>query len=73
MDHDLAQLFAAVVSARVADRQARGRLRWDGPFRSDAYRLASSLRAYASALESYRLPVPPVIRDELRLRSGLPL
>lgn len=71
-DHDLSQLFAEVISARAADRQARGRLRWDDPFRSDAYRLALSLRAYARALEAYRLPVPPVIRDELRLRSGLP-
>ncbi|GAA1156214.1 hypothetical protein GCM10009630_62760 [Kribbella jejuensis] len=73
VNHDLSRLFAAVTSARVADRQARGRLRWDDPFRPDAYRLASSLRAYARALEGYRLPVPPVIRDELRLRSGLPL
>ena len=73
VDHDLARLLAEVVSARAADRQARGRPRWDDPFRRDAHRLASSLRAYAGALERYRLPVPPVIRDELRLRSGLPL
>lgn len=70
-DRVLLHLFAEVVSARQADREQRGRPRWEGP--NDTYRLAFSLRAYARALEWYRLPVPPVIRDELRLRSGLPL
>lgn len=67
---DLLYLFAEIRSARVADRRARG-MRQDGTPRSDAARLTSSLRAYARALEQYRLPVPPVIRDELRLRGSL--
>jgi|tagenome__1003787_1003787.scaffolds.fasta_scaffold20946742_5 hypothetical protein len=71
-DHDLSHLFDEVVAARAADRRARGPRRPDDPFRSDARRLAVSLGAYANALERYRLPVPPAIRDELRLRSGLP-
>ncbi|TCC32304.1 hypothetical protein [Kribbella sindirgiensis] len=71
-DHDLHCLFDEITSARVADRQARGQRRPDTPSRRDTARLALSLVAYARALERYRLPVPPVIRDELRLRSGLP-
>lgn len=71
-DHDLLYLFAEIRSARAADRQARGQRRPNAPARRDADRLALSLGAYARALEKYRLPVPPMIRDELRLRSGLP-
>jgi hypothetical protein len=70
-DNDLSHLFAAVKSARDADRQARGGLRRDDNFRSDSGRLAASLSAYATALERYRLPVPNGIRDELRLRRQL--
>ena len=70
-DHDLAHLFAEVVSARAADRVARCAQRTDGTFRSDSLRLAVSLNAYTKALERYRLPVPREIRDELRLRRGL--
>jgi hypothetical protein len=72
VNDDLSHLFAEVVSARAAERLARGPRRQGENSRSDAGRLAMSLRAYARALEKYRLPVPPVIRDELRLRSGLP-
>lgn len=71
-DHDLLNLFAEITSARAADRQARNQRRPDVPSRSDANRLAMSLGAYAKALEQYRLPLPRVIRDELRLRTGLP-
>lgn len=71
-DHDLSCLFAEIRSARAADRQARGERRTNAPSHRDATRLALSLVAYTTALERYRLPVPPVIRDELRLRSGLP-
>ncbi len=71
MDHELAHLFAEVASARVADRRSRGTRRRDDTFRSDSGHLASSLGAYANALERYRLPVPRTIRDELRLRRGL--
>lgn len=71
-DHDLRCLFDEITSARVADRQARGQRHPDSPSRGDAARLVLSLVAYARALEQYRLPVPPAIRDELRLRRGLP-
>ncbi|MEU8221453.1 hypothetical protein [Kribbella sp. NPDC048915] len=71
-DHDLLDLFAEIMSARAADRQAREQRRPDAPSRINANRLALSLGAYAKALEQNRLPVPRVIRDELRLRSGLP-
>ncbi|GAB2646560.1 hypothetical protein [Kribbella swartbergensis] len=70
-DHDLSYLFAAVTSAREADRLARGGQRREDIFRSDSGRLAASLNAYATALEKYRLPVPHEIRDELRLRRQL--
>ena len=73
MNDDLSHLFAEVVSARAAERLARvGPRRQGENARSETGRLATSLRAYARALEKYRMPVPPVIRDELRLRSGLP-
>jgi hypothetical protein len=72
MDHDLLALFAEIRSARAADRQARRQRLPNATSGGDANRLALSLGAYARALEQYRLPVPPVIRDELRLRSGMP-
>ncbi|TDW15793.1 hypothetical protein [Kribbella kalugense] len=71
VDHDLSYLLAEIESARAAERLARGSRHPGDTFRSDAARLASSLGAYARALEGYRLPIPPVIRDELRLRQGL--
>jgi hypothetical protein len=71
-DHDLHFLFAEIRSARAAERQARGQRLPNASSRGDTDRLALSLGAYARALEQYRLPVPPVIRDELRLRSGMP-
>jgi hypothetical protein len=71
-DHDLLHLLAEVRSARAADRVTRGVPRRGSAPSSDASRLAASLTAYARALESYRLPVPPAIRDELRLRRALP-
>jgi hypothetical protein len=70
-DHDLSHLFADVLSARSADRLARGAGRRPDTARSDSGRLAASLKAYAEALESYGLPVPRSIRDELRLRRQL--
>lgn len=71
-DHALSHLFAEVVSAREADQVARGAPRREIALGSDSGRLAASLTAYARALEGYQLPVPPGIRDELRLRRGLP-
>ncbi|NIK61574.1 hypothetical protein [Kribbella shirazensis] len=70
-DRELSHLFAEVESARAADRVSRGSRHPSAPLRGDAA-LASSLGAYATALLKYRLPVPPVIRDELRLQRSLP-
>ena len=70
-DHDLVCLFREVVSAREADRLARDTRRPTGTPHSASTRLAASLSAYTRALESHQLPVPPAIRDELRLRRGL--
>ncbi len=72
VDHELSDLLAEVASARADDRLARVSGRRDDTHRSgDSGRLASSLGAYAKALETYRLPVPRAVRDELRLRRGL--
>ncbi|MET7277311.1 hypothetical protein ABZS29_03695 [Kribbella sp. NPDC005582] len=71
-DHDLSHLYAAVVSARVAERLGRGARPPGGGVRSNGDRLMTALVAYEEALERYGLPVPPVIRDELRLRRALP-
>lgn len=70
-DHELSQLFAAIRSARVADRLARRPLRPGELVAPGSARLTLSLGVYAKALEQHRLPVPPVIRDELRLRNRL--
>lgn len=70
-DHDLSQLFAAVTSAREAVQVGRGTPCRDDVYRRACGRLAASLDAYATALETYQLPVPPEIRDELRLRLQL--
>ena len=71
-DHDLSHLYAAVVSARVAERLGRATRPPGGGLRSNGDRLTTALVAYTTALEGYGLPVPPVIRDELRLRRALP-
>ncbi|TCC56410.1 hypothetical protein E0H73_32500 [Kribbella pittospori] len=71
-DHDLLHLLAEVRSARAANQVTRGAPRRGSAPSSDASRLAASLTAYARALESYRLPVPPAIRDELRLLRAIP-
>lgn len=69
-DQDLLQLLAKVVSARETVRLGRGAAR-DDVFRENCRRLATSLGDFTTALESYQLPVPPRIRDELRLRRRL--
>ena len=71
VDHELSHLLAEVASARADDRLARVTGRRNETFRADSGHLASSLGAYAKALERYRLPVPRAVRDELRLRRGL--
>ena len=70
-DQDLLHLFVEVTCAREADRQARCAPRTDTVFRRDSLRIATSLSAYARALERYGLPVPQGINEELRLRSRL--
>ncbi|MEI8411394.1 MULTISPECIES: hypothetical protein [unclassified Kribbella] len=70
-DHDLSHLLAEVLSARAAEQSTRSTKRPDESIRNNSRRLTDSLSAYASALESYRLPVPRAIRDELRLRRRL--
>jgi hypothetical protein len=70
-DHDLSHLFAEVVTARAAEQLTRTTKRPDDNVRNNSRRLTASLVAYAEALESYRLPVPRAIRDELRLRRRL--
>ncbi|MFG1818234.1 hypothetical protein ACGFIF_31030 [Kribbella sp. NPDC049174] len=70
-DHDLSHLLAEVVHARAAEQLTRSTKRPDDTIRSNSRRLTASLSAYADALESYRLPVPRAIRDELRLRRRL--
>jgi hypothetical protein len=73
VNQNLAALFADLDAARAANRQAR---RSGQPARNntegDSTRLITALRAYAAAMELHRLPVPPPIRDELRLRRQLP-
>lgn len=70
-DHDLSHLLAEVLHARAAEQSTRTTKRPDDSIRANARRLTDSLSAYATALESYRLPVPRAIRDELRLRKRL--
>ncbi|MDX2969092.1 hypothetical protein PWY87_06850 [Kribbella solani] len=55
----------------MADRLARRPLRPGELVAPGSARLTLSLGVYAKALEQHRLPVPPVIRDELRLRNRL--
>jgi hypothetical protein len=69
VDHDLAALFAELDAARAANQQARcSRPPDHTQSKLDSMRLVTALRACASALERHRLPVPPAIRDEIRLR-----
>ncbi|TDD17664.1 hypothetical protein E1218_27435 [Kribbella turkmenica] len=70
-DHDLSCLYAEVLTARAADQLTRCTPRPGDNVRRNAGRLTASLGAYAGALEEYGLPVPAVIRDELRLRRRL--
>ena len=70
VDHDLAAVFADLDAARAADHEARCSI---PPVRNrselDAMRLITALRACAGALERHGLPVPRMIRDEIRLRG----
>jgi hypothetical protein len=72
VNYNLAELFADLAEARAADQQARcSRYRASNRSKVDSMRLVTALRACAVALEQHRLPVPPPMRDELRLRRQL--
>ncbi|TCM46072.1 hypothetical protein EV644_103652 [Kribbella orskensis] len=70
-DITLNALFAELTEARSANQLERGapRLGTAGGRRAD--RLLQSLEACAAALEDRNLPIPPSLRDELRLRRSL--
>ncbi|MGN6634647.1 MAG: hypothetical protein ACTHJ6_04175 [Oryzihumus sp.] len=72
-DEVLALLMHEVQQARQAWADERCEARHGGaPIESPArVRLLAALEAYAAALESRHLPLPPSIRDELRLRRGV--
>jgi hypothetical protein len=69
---DLVVLRADLMAARAALAADR-----TGPQTSPTVHQAASaellhcLQAYVAALTERRLPVPPALRDELRLRQGL--
>lgn len=69
---DLVVLRAELTAARAALAADR-----TGPQTSPAAHQAASaellhcLQTYVAALTERRLPVPPALRDELRLRQGL--
>jgi hypothetical protein len=71
-DAGLAPLYDDLVAARAVVRDAR-RTPQRSPERSllAGAELLSCLEAYADALASRHLPVPPAIRDEIRLRRLL--
>jgi hypothetical protein len=74
VDHDLAVLFADLAAARVVNQLARRSRPPSGAVNRDqasGVRLVAALSAWTAALEQHRLPVPPTIRDELRLRQRL--
>ena len=70
-DITLNALFTELTRARSENQVERGapRLGTAGGRRAD--RLLQSLEACAAALEERRLPIPPSLRDELRLRRSL--
>ena len=72
-DEILALLMGELQKARAAWAAERGEARHGGsPSESPARaRLLAALEAYAAALDSRHLPLPPSIRDELRLRRGV--
>ena len=69
----LGVLMHEVQQARQAWADERCEARHGGaPIESPArVRLLAALEAYAAALDSRHLPLPPSIRDELRLRRGV--
>ncbi len=68
-DHDLAMVFADLKAARAADREARCSVPANRTNSGlDSSGVLTALRACVTAFEQHRLPIPPAIRDEIRLR-----
>ena len=70
-DITLGVVFAELSAARSANRVDRGSARSASSAGSHRDRLLISLEACAAALAQRNLPIPPSIRDELRLRRRL--
>jgi hypothetical protein len=70
-DITLSVIFAELTAARAANQAERGTPRVGTAGGPRADRLLVSLEACARALADRNLPVPPSIRDELRLRRAL--
>lgn len=70
-DITLGVVFAELTAARSANQQDRGTSRAAPSAGARPDRLLTSLEACAAALAERRLPIPPGLRDELRLRRRL--
>jgi hypothetical protein len=70
-DITLGVVFAELSAARSANLVDRGTARSAPSAGSRRDRLLISLEACAAALAQRNLPIPPSIRDELRLRRRL--
>jgi hypothetical protein len=70
-DITLAVIFAELTAARAANQAERGTPRLGNAGGPHADRLLISLETCVHALEDRNLPIPPTLRDELRLRRAL--
>jgi hypothetical protein len=70
-DITLAVIFAELTAARAANQAERGTPRVGNAGGPRADRLLVSLETCVRALEDRNLPIPPTLRDELRLRRAL--
>ncbi|TDU90158.1 hypothetical protein EV138_3742 [Kribbella voronezhensis] len=70
-DITLAVIFAELTAARAANQAERGTPRLGSAGGPRADRLLVSLETCVHALEDRNLPIPPTLRDELRLRRAL--
>jgi hypothetical protein len=70
-DITLGVVFAELTAARSANQLDRGTARAVPAAGGRPDRLLTSLEACAAALAERQLPIPPSLRDELRLRRRL--
>jgi hypothetical protein len=70
-DATLGLIFAELTAARTANQRDRGVLRPGSGSGARSDRLLISLEACVTALTERNLPIPPSLRDELRLRRNL--